>query len=607
MRFDAHPMPTAITHTPRTDYANRLDARISIVHAKDQIHLHIGNAKIAWVAGGLLLAYLCFANHLLPPYSLLFWLPGYIALAVAHEIVLRAKDRASVAATYYQKGIARIDDRWIGIGQTGERFRSAHHVYASDLDIFGPGSLFELVSTARLPMGESRLADWLCHPAQPPVVLKRQQLVTELRDRLDLREQLAVAGESLRARLDPESLISWAEGPRELPANSWWLVCAALVAALIAAVIYWFASGSLWPVLLVLSSELLLRWRLLKRAEFVVEKVSCNAEGLAVFSNILKLLETESFHSPHLRELCAPLKSQGQLASRSIRKLATIVYWIDGHHSLLGHLLELPFLYTLQLGFASEAWRHRCGKHMRRWVNVAAEMEALLSLASYSFEHPEDPFPEFATDSTAFFAGDDLGHPLLPAAKCVPNSVQLDPAARVLLVSGSNMSGKSTLLRTIGINAVLAMAGAPVRAKSLRLSPLVLGTSLRRNDSLQEARSGFYTEILQIRRVFDLTSSSSTPLLFLFDELLEGTNSKDRRIGAEGLLKALLQRGAVGAVTTHDLALTEIAQSIGAGIHNMHFEDQVVDGKMAFDYKLRDGVVTRSNAIALMRLMGFEF
>jgi DNA mismatch repair ATPase MutS len=187
----------------------------------------------------------------------------------------------------------------------------------------------------------------------------------------------------------------------------------------------------------------------------------------------------------------------------------------------------------------------------------------------------------------------------------VRNSVRLDAQTRVLLVSGSNMSGKSTLLRTVGINTVLAMAGAPVRAKSLQLTPLAIGTRIRSADSLQEGRSSFYTEILQIRKVFELTKGE-TPLLFLFDELLEGTNSNDRRIGAEGLLRALLGHGAIGIVTTHDLALTEIAKALGDTIRNKHFQDQVEDGKMRFDYILQDGVVARSNAIALMRLIWLD-
>jgi DNA mismatch repair ATPase MutS len=352
-------------------------------------------------------------------------------------------------------------------------------------------------------------------------------------------------------------------------------------------------------------TEGFLRSQLRKKAKTVIDGVSCNAEGLLLLSNILELLEREPFVSPQLQKLCTPLKEHPKPSSELIRRLAGIVYWIDARHSLLAGLAEVPLLYTLQIGFAAEAWRRRWGRRMRTWVNAAAEMEALLSLATYSFEHPADLFPEFIEDSAVLFNGENLGHPLIPDAQCVRNSVRLDKDTRVMLVSGSNMSGKSTLLRTIGINAVLAMSGAPIRGKSLRLSPLITGTSIRRADSLQEGRSGFYTEILQIRRVFTLTEEP-TPVLFLFDELLEGTNSKDRRIGSEGLLKALLNSRAIGVVTTHDLALTEITDSADGLVRNMHFEDQVKDGKMYFDYKLRDGVVSKSNALELMRLMGFE-
>ena len=236
-----------------------------------------------------------------------------------------------------------------------------------------------------------------------------------------------------------------------------------------------------------------------------------------------------------------------------------------------------------------------------------AVWEALLSLASYSYEHLTDPFPEFVQQekTQAFFDGAELGHPLIPAAKCVRNSIRLDQSQRLVLISGSNMSGKSTFLRTVGINTVMAMAGAPVRAASLRLTPLAIGTRIRSTDSLQEGRSSFFTEILQIRQVFELTRAPM-PLLFLFDELLEGTNSNDRRIGSEGLLRALLKHGAIGIVTTHDLALTEVADPLGGEVRNKHFQDHVEDGKMRFDYKLQDGIVAKSNALALMRLIGLD-
>lgn len=590
---------------PRTEYSNRLDSHLNILSAKDRLHQKIGNAKLLVALAAVFFGYLSLSRNLFPSSWLLAFVTTYLALAAWHELVLRAKAKAATAADYYRKGIARMEDRWAGMGQTGHRFQTEDHVYAEDLDLFGKGSLFELLSTARLPMGENRLADWLRRPSPKSVVLARQELVAELRQKLDLRESLAVTGESLRVRLDPESLVGWAEQAPRMPEKAWRVLAIALAVAAVATGIYYILSSAVWPLLFVLALEGLFRQQLQKTATTVLDGVACNAEGLALFANILELLEKESFASTQLQKLCAPLTGHPKPASQGIRNLARIIYWADARQGLLARFLDIPFLYTLQVAFAAEAWRRRWGVRMRAWVDIAAEMEALLSLATYSFEHPTDPFPDFVEDSAATFIGEELGHPLVPDARCVRNSVRLDSETRVLLVSGSNMSGKSTLLRTIGVNAVLAMAGAPIRGKSLQFSPLNIGTCIRRTDSLQQGRSGFYTEILQIRRVFQLTEDSAA-LLFLFDELLEGTNSKDRRIGAEGLLKALLMLRAIGVVTTHDLALTEITAPGNNFVRNMHFEDQVKDGKMYFDYKLREGVIARSNALELMRLIGFE-
>ena len=603
---------------PHAEYSKRLATYLEIVASKNRLHIRVGNLKLAIVAAGVVLAWFCFHKELLPSYWLLLPIGLYVVFAMLHEQVLRARARAETAAAFYRKGIARIEDRWAGTGQTGERFRDEKHVYADDLDLFGRGSLFELLSTARLPMGESWLAKWLLAPSPKAAILERQNLVVELREKLDLHRDLAVTGEELRARLNPESLIGWAESAPALPGRAWRALTVLLALAATAAFIYYTVTQVAWPILAVLIVEILVRRWLHRRAKAVIEGIACNAEGLVLFAEILQRFEQEPFTSPRLQGFAADLKRGGEPASHSIRKLARIVYWIDAHHSLLAHLVELPLLYTAQVAFAAESWRHRCGGKVRAWVDIAGEMEALVSLATYSFEHPQDPFPQFVDSqaSPAFFEGQELGHLLIPAAKCIRNSVWLDDNTRVLLVSGSNMSGKSTLLRAVGINTVMAMAGAPVRAKSLRLTPLQIGTRIRSTDSLQEGRSTFYTEILHIRRVFDLAGlhlarvnqqdNGAPPLLFLFDELLEGTNSKDRRIGAESLLRHLLERHAIGIVTTHDLALTEITAALGNVLRNMHFEDQVVAGEMRFDYKLRDGVVMKSNAIELMRLIGLE-
>jgi len=260
-------------------------------------------------------------------------------------------------------------------------------------------------------------------------------------------------------------------------------------------------------------------------------------------------------------------------------------------------------LWTTQVGMAIESWRAENGSQVARWLDAVSEMEALSSLANYAWEHPDDPFPQFApSGSESLLDGDDLGHPLLAEAHCVRNSVTLAAPLRLLVVSGSNMSGKSTLLRAIGVNTVLALAGAPVRARRLTLSHLSLGASIRTTDSLEEGHSRFMAEILRLKQVLELPP----PALFLLDELLHGTNSHDRALGSEGLIRALLKRGAIGLVTTHDLALSRIADEIAPAAANVHFEDRLEEGRLVFDYQLRPGVVERSNALDLMRAVGLD-
>jgi hypothetical protein len=598
---------------PRAEYTKRLEHRLKIAAAKERLHLRCGNLKLLTIVLAIVVGLLALYKAI-SPYWILAPVTLFAVLIVVHERILQARDHAQTVVALYRRGIARIDDNWAGTGATGERFRDPKHVYAEDLDLFGRGCLFELLSTARLPMGEERLARWLCAASPTNEIIERQKLVAELRDRLDLREDIAVTGEDLRARLDAASLIAWAES-KPLPATAGLRVIFAILAvAALTALVYWFAGGRIWPLILVMAIELgfYSKWR--RPTEEVMDTLHCNAEGLTLFSQILERIEREQFASPRLQKETAALTAGDHPASRAIRDFARIVFWMDAREGMIVRIIELPVLYSLQVAFAADAWRMRWGSKVRAWLDTVGEIEALLSLATYSFEHPADPFPEFIAHEPAaenappaipIFEGQELGHPLIAAAKCVRNSVSLDGHTRVMLISGSNMSGKSTLLRTVGINTVLANAGAPVRAQSLRLSPVAFGTRIRSTDSLQEGRSNFFTEILHIRQVFELMGGGK-PLLFLFDELLEGTNSKDRRIGAEGLLRALIDHGSIGIVTTHDLALTAVTAVVGNVIRNFHFQDYVEDGQMRFDYALREGVVAKSNAIELMRLIGLK-
>jgi DNA mismatch repair ATPase MutS len=373
--------------------------------------------------------------------------------------------------------------------------------------------------------------------------------------------------------------------------------------AVLAAVV-WAVWGMAAPFVLLVLIEGILTYSLRKPIDEILHGTEHAFRDLNLLSDVLARVEAHAVQAPRLQALQRHLLSGGVPASRAIARLRTLVNLIDSRHGVFVRILDAPLMYSVQLAFATERWRETHGRSLRLWVDAIGEMEALLSLAAYSFEHQEDPFPEFS-EGAASFEGEELGHPLVPAAICVRNHVSIRGETRVLLVSGSNMSGKSTLLRSVGMNVVLAMAGAPVRAKRLRMTPLQVGASIRVNDSLREGSSRFYAEITRLRQIFDL-AGKNPPLLFLLDELLQGTNSKDRRIGAEGIVSALMNRGAIGLVSTHDLALTDIGGPAEGRLHNVHFQDELANGRMTFDYKLREGVVTKSNGLELMRSIGLE-
>ncbi|MEP6782998.1 MAG: mismatch repair protein, partial [Acidobacteriota bacterium] len=520
--------------------------------------------------------------------------------------VMRALVRARAAVTYYADGEARIEDRWMRDEPSGERFRDRDHPYADDLDVFGPRSLFQLLSSARTPMGEERLAGWLLRPSPIAAVHERQSRVAALRERLDLRERIAVVNAGRRRALHTERLIEWAEQRSSLPPMR--LVVVVMALLFVAAFAnYMYGGRGIFLVIVPVINLALLGW-LGKRGNAVVESLAGATESAALelIANVIAQIEREPFSEPELIAIASRLKRDDPSSpvSKRIARLARSSDWADSRHNVFLRLSEIPLLFTLHLAYAAESWRARNGSHVRDWIDAVGEMEALLSLAAYSYEHPDDPFAELVESSSALFEAVEAAHPLLPAAVAVRNTVVLKGPS-ILIVSGSNMAGKSTLMRTVGINAVLALAGAPVRAQRLRLTPLAIGTCLRHSDSLQEHRSGFYTEALRIRLICDLLDGP-LPLLFLFDELLSGTNSKDRRIAAEGVVRTMLSRRAIGMITTHDLALTEIADMCPGDVKNVHLEDRVENGRMSFDYKLRDGVITHSNALELMRIIGLD-
>lgn len=570
----------------------------------EKLHLRFGNLRLVVVVAALIAAWFSLHNDAFSPWWLLISLVFFVAIAVFHARILRKRTCAERAVDFYRKGIARIEDRWIGTGQTGERIDTHSSLYATDLDLFGPASLFELLSLARTRMGEDTLAAWLLAPSPVVEIKPRQAAVAELRSRLDLREDIAILGEDLKVGVHPEALTQWAEAPNRLkqPALRWISLLVSL--ASIASVIFWAQRGEKSPFFIILIIATIITASLRKHTAEVLQSTEHALKDLQLLSSLLARLEREEFKSPRLQALRENLFSHHLRGSLAIWRLRTIVEYINALEHPIIRALNVPLLYGVQVAYAAEAWRSEHGAAVRSWLLTIGEAEALVSLSAYSYEHPADPFPEFVEGPPCFKAT-ELGHPLIPAAKCVRNNVSVCDEARVLLISGSNMSGKSTLMRSVGINTILAMAGAPVRARHLQLTPLRIGASILINDSLQEGSSRFYAEITRLRHICDL-AEQHPPVLFLLDELLQGTNSKDRLIGAEGVVRALLDSGAIGLISTHDLALTNIGEHQDSRLHNVHLQDQIEDGKMKFDFKLQDGVVTKSNGIELMRLIGLK-
>ncbi len=590
---------------PQVEYRRRLDERRRRATLESSRERYIVAARLIVFLIGAAIAWLSLVSGRFTPAWIALPVAVFALLIVLHERAIRARRRADRAAELYTQGLARLEDRWIGVGFDGARFLDDDHPYAADIDLFGPGSLFELLCTARTRMGEDTLAGWLKSGAPPDMVRQRQAAVDELRPRLDLRERLALTGSEVRAALHPEPLAAWGAAPAGLtsvPAR----IAAALLALLsLGSLIAWGVTdvGPVPFLALVIAGQIF-ALVLSRQVEPVLAAVEQPGKDLDVFTRLLAVIETEPVEAPRLRALRDALTTGGIPPSKSVARLERLLDLLDARRNMLFAPIGWILLWPVQMAFALEAWRSRTGPALGGWIAAAGEFEALCSLAGYAYEHPDDPFPKIVEDG-AHFDGEGLGHPLLPVARSVRNDVHLGADLRLLLVSGSNMSGKSTLLRTLGTNTVLALAGAPVRARRLTLSPLAIGASIRIVDSLQAGSSRFYAEITHLRRIVDL-GSGPRPLLYLLDEILHGTNSHDRRIGAEGVVRALLKRGAIGLVTTHDLALARIADELAPRAANVHFEDHMEQGRMSFDYRLRPGVVQKSNALELMRAVGLE-
>jgi hypothetical protein len=529
----------------------------------------------------------------------------FVALSVAIAAVEQRSKRYEACVRYYEDGVSRIGGHAVKGAPDGQQFADPAHPYAVDLDIFGPASIFAHLCMARTASGQARLASWLTQASSVETIVARQRAVAELSGYLTLRRDLWLAGGHLREQVRAEALEDWLSAP-STPVPRWQRVLTGIVGLFGLVVLYAFANPEVIPLAVgIVLVQRLWAQRYRKVTKAVEAQVFRRSTELRVIAMVAHRLGQESFSDAGLRQLCASLSDAGQPASRTIRYLERLVNWLESRRNQLFAIPAVVLLLPEQLSFAIEAWRARHAAAALRWLSTIAEMEAQASLATFAFEHPDFSFPSVVDGTEPSFVASALGHPLIPPGTRVPNDVSLGAGCRLLVVTGSNMSGKSTLLRSVGTNAVLAQAGAPVCASNMTITPVQIGASLRAQDSLEAGVSRFFAEIKRLHAILSM-ATHKPPVLFLLDEILNGTNSQDRREGAEAVIRSLLERGAIGLVTTHDLALSELGDRQGSQGTNVHFQDTLEGDRLLFDYRLQPGVVTRRNALDLMRLVGID-
>ncbi len=591
---------------PSAFYACRANELISDIDDKvsSLSFYNFGLATLGFIAIAVL--YYAFISKLWPLLAL-------ASVAVIAVFVLRQRHACQRRlmqlwnlADYYEKGISRLTRKWEFL-DTGEVFTDQDHFYSKDLDLFGRGSLFQLLCSARTQMGRETLAKWMRAPASIAEIRDRQAAISELRERRELPESLAAAGPMQAFDCRPEFLKTWA-AESCAPFPSWARPLALFLALAALALPILVCLGlldlhNLWACAVsVLTIQGIFALVLRPQVKRVLESMGPLSVELPIVRELLEIVERERFSSTKLHILASALARDGLAASGKIHRLQILIRLLKERDNEVFTYVSFCLLWGTQFTMAIEHWRLRHGAELQAWVAALGEFEALISLSTYSYEHPGDTVP-LLLENSRILEAEGLGHPLLDEVSCVRNDLQLGDTVRFLIVSGSNMSGKSTFLRAIGLNVVLANMGAPVRCARLRLSLLTIGAAIRIQDSVVDGRSHFLAEMQRLRRMIEMADQA--PLLFLADEIMSGTNSHDRRIATEWVVQALMLRGAIGTITTHDLALTEIATN-GLPGRNVFFEDSGESGNLSFDYKLRQGVLSRSNALNIAHLLGID-
>ncbi len=548
---------------------------------------------------------------------------AFIASLVYRNRLNRLQRRFATLQALNQEGLYRLARQWDGLPlpppaavDAAPPAPPAHldPATASDLDLLGRASLEQLLGTPTTPVGWSTLRAWLLGPALPATVRARQAAAAELAPQVELRAEMGLSGRLMEStQAEYEQFIAWAERPGWLHHRPWlvWatrLLPLAALGCFVTALLGWPTTPALVAILVI---NLALSFTIGGRVSDDITQVSARQGVFAAYAGMFRLLAKQSFSAPALQALQAQLTADHAPADRQMHRLEQLMPLADIRRSLIFIVIEAATLWSFHLLWLLERWKEHAGSHVRAWLMVLGEAEALIALATLHFDHPAWTFPDLLEASEPRFDATGLAHPLLPPDRAVGNDVTLGPPGSFLLVTGSNMAGKSTLLRAIGVNTVLAQMGAPVSATRLQMTPLTLAASMRVQDSLEQGVSFFMAELQRLKAIVDLAAACAQPparpLLYLLDEILQGTNTHERQIAARRIILQLVAVGAIGAVSTHDLNLAD-APEVAAAAVLVHFTESFARGPdgptMTFDYRLRPGIATTTNALKLMELVG---
>lgn len=550
---------------------------------------------------------------------------AFVVAAVRHQVLLRRRNDAELMHQVNTRALQRYDGNWQHFPMKGEGYGTPEHPYGHDLDLFGQGSLFQMLNVTTTWFGQQTFSQWLLQRATPEELKERQGLVADLKERLDLRQYIEREGLRIEAdprEADPESFLAWVEAPNEILDKQWlWGLALIVPPWVVVSMSIWmwkvlppwfagienpakFAPYSAWWWLIPWFVVVGMFFLFTSVCQKNFSRVIFHERAFSLYRSLFEKIDLEEAKGQPFEAIQQSLRKQGWAPHEAMKRLQFLIDLAEVRQSPIVHLpFNLLVMWDIHCLFAMERWKKRVGPVVREWFKEVGRIEALSCLAGLAYDNPDYTFPAFADEGELIFEAKDLGHPLLPREGRVTNDFSLDADAPLALITGSNMSGKSTMLRAIGLNAVLAYTGSVVCAESLRLSMLQVGTSMRISDSLEQGVSYFMAELQRINRIVSLREGE-VPLLYLLDEILHGTNTRERRIAAMGIIQLLQEAQSIGCVTTHDLELAEECKALGERVQFMYFTDLIEEQSMTFDYHLREGICPTTNALRLLQIVG---